>query len=231
MILFDNHILGEISEISFLRLWSLNEGNWLQQFRWFQARTFRPVSKSWRKRYNHTMRMQNQAKLPTGAHYGHESRKYSAPEGVRSGHMSWPFTYFGVRAPVPPFLLSGPLTFRKSQYKTDFDEKLNTQIFSKISIHNFQRTQYITNLEENSIHQFEKTQYSVRVLRLCWYDDLTSWLDINLTSYNLSNDLKRGQRRGWQVNLSSHLSSWLVCQMELVTNEKIGYRQRKIENH
>jgi len=35
--------LREISEISFWRLWGLNRGNWLQQFRRLQARTFRLV--------------------------------------------------------------------------------------------------------------------------------------------------------------------------------------------
>jgi len=34
---------GEISEISFLRLWGLNRWNWLDQFRQFLLRTFRPV--------------------------------------------------------------------------------------------------------------------------------------------------------------------------------------------
>jgi len=50
---------------------------------------------------------------------------------------------------------------------------------------------------------------------------------IDQTSYNLSNDLKRGKRAGWQVNLSTwqvDLSvKWnLSLQVELVTYEKKG---------
>jgi len=64
-------------------------------------------------RYSNTFRMQNQAKLAARAHREHESRKYPAPDGVRGGHWSSPFMYFGVRDPpffnptVPPH--NGPL--------------------------------------------------------------------------------------------------------------------------
>ena len=58
----------------------------------------------------------------------------------------------------------------------------------------------------------DKTHFSglFRVLHLCWYDDLSSWLDkltwqVDLTRYILSSDLKRGKRAGWQVNLSRQL--------------------------
>jgi len=65
-------------------------------------------NKSWRKRYRHTTKMQNAAKLAAGPHRGHEARKHPASEGVRGGHRSWPFMHIGLRE--PPFLApTGPL--------------------------------------------------------------------------------------------------------------------------
>jgi len=45
---------------------------------------------------------------------------------------------------------------------------------------------------------------------------------VDLTSDNLSRDLKRGKRVGWSVNLSS----WLVRQVELVTASRICHLRK-----
>ena len=58
---------------------------------------------------------------------------------------------------------------------------------------------------------------------MIWWLFKLTW-QVNLTSYNLSSDLKRSRWARWQVKLSS----WLVCQVELVTTSGICHVRKKI---
>ena len=52
---------------------------------------------------------------------------------------------------------------------------------------------------------------------------------VNLTSHNLSSDLKRGKRARRKSTCQVYLSSWLVCQVELDTASGICDLQKKLQ--
>ena len=67
-----------------------------------------------------------------------------------------------------------------------------------------------------------KESYTCVIWGLC----KLTW-QVNLTSYNLSSDLKRGKRARRKSICQVNLSSWLVCQVELVTASGICHLLKK----
>jgi len=68
-----------------------------------------------------------------------------------------------------------------------------------------------------------------RVLHLCWYDDCSSWLDKSTWQVITCQVIWRGARgRGDKSTCQVNLSSWLVCQVELVTASGICHLWRKV---
>jgi len=97
--------------------------------------------KSWRKRYSHTVRMQNQAKLAAGANRGHESREYPTPEELRGGQRSWAFMY--VVARDPSFLtLPSPLISSVFTTNVGFNSFLVTAIGQALICNQFEWADY-----------------------------------------------------------------------------------------
>ena len=90
--------------------------------------------------------------------------------------------------------------------------------------------------ENVAIHQ------NLRVLHLCWYDDLSSWL-YKSQQVNLSSQLdktcqvitcqviRRGARgQNDKSTCQVNMTSWLVCRVELVTYKKNCRRQLAKKN-
>jgi len=61
-----------------------------------------------------------------------------------------------------------------------------------------------------TLYLHKNTIYQGPTLVLIWWFVKLTWL-VNLTSYNLSSDLKWGKRAGWHLNLSSRLVKFHMC--------------------